>query len=160
MKFFKRSIVLAFGLFLMAGAAFAQTQQMQQQSKADSVTDQELEKFAAVTKAVQNIQRSSQQEVQSMLSDKEMTMQRFQRIMMSKQNPNDSLETTAQEEKTIKEMQPKLMKMQQESRKEMMSKMQEHGLSPQRFQAIMRAIQTNPSTMKRFQKIAKDSASN
>lgn len=162
MKFFKHSVAFVLGFFILAGAAFSQGQQMQQQAQADSITDQELEKFAAVTQEVQKIQRASQKKVQSMLADKEMNMQRFQQIMMSKRNPKmaDSVNVTSKEEKTIKQLQPKLMKMQKNSRKQMMNSMQQNGLKPQRFQAIMRAVQSNPEVMKRFQKIAQDTAGN
>lgn len=160
MKFFKHSVALALGFFLMAGVAFAQGQQMQQQqAQPDSITDAELEKFAAVTSEVQRIQQESQKKVQSILAETDLDMQRFQKIMMSKQNPQlaDSVEVTEKEQKIIEEVKPKLMKMQQNSRKEMMGAMQENGLNPQRFQAIMKAVQSNPEVMKRFQKIAQDS---
>ncbi len=160
MKFFKHSVALALGFFLMAGAVFAQGQQMQQQqAQPDSITDAELKKFAAVTSEVQRIQQESQKKVQSILADTDLDMQRFQKIMMSRQNPQlaDSVEVTEKEQKIIEEVKPKLMKMQQSSRKEMMGAMQENGLNPQRFQAIMKAVQSNPEVMKRFQKIAQDS---
>lgn len=156
MKYLKHSVTFVLGLFLLAGATFAQGQQMQQ-AQPDSITDKELKKFVAVTQEVQKIQRESQKKVQSMLADKEMDMKRFQEIMMSKRNPKDSANVTSQEQKTIKELQPKLMKMQQDSRKRMMGAMQENGLNPKRFQAIMRALRSNPEVMKRFQKIARDS---
>lgn len=162
MKFLQHFAAFSLGFLLIAGSVFAQGQQMQQTAQPDSITDEELEKFAMVTSELQKIQQESQKEVQAMLSDKDMDMQRFQQIMMSRQNPNmsDSLEVTAQEEKTMKEIQPKLQKMQQESRKKMMSIMQENGLQPQRFQAISRALQQNPEVMKRFKKIAQDTADN
>lgn len=159
MKFFKHTVALALGFFLFAGAAFAQGQQMQQQqAQPDSITDAELEKFAAVTSEVQKIQQESQQKVQAIVEDTDLNMQRFQKIMMSRQNPQmaDSVDVTDEEQKIIEEIKPKLMKMQQSSRKEMMGAMQENGLNPQRFQAIMKAVQSNPEVMQRFQEIAKD----
>jgi hypothetical protein len=161
MKFFKQSVAIALGFLLIAGAAFAQGQQMQQQqAQPDSITDAELEKFVAVTSEVQRIQQESQKKVQAILADTDLDMQRFQKIMMSRQNPQlaDSIEVTEEEQKIIEEVKPKLMKMQQSSRKEMMGAMQENGLNPQRFQAIMKAVQSNPEVMKRFQKVAQDSA--
>jgi len=162
MKFFKHSVAFVFSFFIVVSAVFAQGQQMQmqKQSQADSITDAELQKFVNVTQEVQKIQQESQQKVQGMLAEKEMDMRRFQTIMMSKRNPKmaDSVNVSEKEQKTIKELQPKLMKMQQDSRKKMMGVMQDEGLKPKRFQAIMRAVQSNPQVMKRFQKIAQDSA--
>lgn len=158
MKFLQHSAAFVLGFLLIAGSAFAQGQQMQQQAQPDSITDEELEKFASVTNELQQIQQESQKEVEKMLSEKEMDMQRFQQIMMSRQNPqmSDSVEITDKEEKTMQEIQPKLQKMQQQSRKEMMSAMQENGLQPQRFRAISQALQSDPDVMSRFKEIAQE----
>ncbi|WP_170245638.1 DUF4168 domain-containing protein [Fodinibius salinus] len=164
MKFLKHSITFVLGFFLMAGAAVAQGQQMKgmqnnNNAQPDSISDKELKKFAAVMQARQQVQRESMKELQTMLKDKDMTMQRMQQIMMSKRNPKapDSLKPTEKEQKVVEEIRPKMQEMQQKSRKKMMSAMQENDLNPQRFQAIMKAVQGNPDVMKRFQKIAKGS---
>jgi len=163
MKFLKNSAAFVLGLLLLAGPAIAQGQmkQQMQSSKADSITDKELKKFAAVTNEMQKVRQQQQKQVQSILSEEDMGMRRFQQIMMSKRNPKmaDSVQVTAEEQKTMKKIQPKLQKMQQQSRKQMMSAMQENGLNPQRFQAIMRAVQSDKAVMQRFQKIARDTAS-
>ncbi len=161
MKFFKHSAAVILGFFLVAGSVFAQGQQMQPQQP-DSISDEELESFAHVTNEVQKINQESQKEVQSLLEDKDMDMQRFQQIMMSKQNPQmaDSVEVTEEEQKTIDELQPKLMEMQQDSRKKMMDSMQENDLNPQRFQVIMRAVQSDQAVAQRFQKIAQETMQN
>lgn len=161
MKFLQRTAASVLGFLLIAGSVFAQGQQMQT-AQPDSITDEEIEKFAEIANEIQKIQQESQKQVQTMLSDKDMNMQRFQQIMMSRQNPNmgDSIEVTDQEEATMKEIQPKLQKMQNQSRQQIMSTMKEEGLQPQRFQAISRAVQTNPNVMKRFKKIAQDTAGN
>lgn len=157
MKLFKQSAAFVLGFLLVAGSVFAQGQQMKS-PKADSISDKELQKFANVTQEVQKINRQSQQKVQSMLDDKGMDMQRFQQIMMSKRNPKmaDSVNVTEKEQKTIKEIQPELMKMQQNTRQKMMSSMKENKLKPQRFQAIMKAVQSDPAVAKRFREIAQD----
>jgi hypothetical protein len=161
MKFFKQSAAFVLGFLLLAGSAMAQGKMKQMKSsKADSITDKELKKFAAVTSELQKMQQTQQRQVQNILAEKDMEMRRFQQIMMSKRNPKmaDSIEVTAKEKKTMKEIQPKLQKMQQQSRKKMMGAMQENGLNPQRFQAIMRAVQSDRAVMQRFQKIAQENA--
>jgi len=161
MKFFKQSAAFVLGFLLLAGSAMAQGKMKQMKSsKADSITDKELKKFAAVTSELQKMQQTQQRQVQNILAEKDMEMRRFQQIMMSKRNPKmaDSIEVTAKEKKTMKEIQPKLQKMQQQSRKKMMGAMQENGLNPQRFQAIMRAVQSDRVVMQRFQKIAQENA--
>lgn len=162
MKFLQHSAAFVLGFLLIAGSVFAQGQQMQQPAQPDSISDEELEKFAKVANEIQKLQQESQKQVQAMLSDKEMDMQRFQQIMMSRQNPKmgDSVEVTEQEQETMKEIEPKLKKMQSESQQKIMKTIKEEGLQPQRFQAISRAVQTNPEVMKRFKKIAQDTTGN
>ena len=149
MTFFKKSAALLLGFVLMAGSAFAQgnMQQQMQQTQTDSITDEELEKFAAVT---QDVNQKVNEAVDSLLADKEMNPERFQEIMMSQRNPQDSADVTDQEQKTVKEVQPKLMQTQQQ---ELMGAIKANGLQPQRFQAIVQALQSNPEVGKRYREI-------
>lgn len=149
----------------MAGSAVAQVQgqgQMQT-TQPDSITDEELEKVVAISGEARQIQMQSRQtlqkEIKTSLSDKEMDMQRFQEIMMSKQNQQaaDSINISQQEQATINEIQPKLMEIQKKSQKKMMGVMQENGMNMQRFQQIMQAIRSDKQVMQRFQEISKSS---
>ena len=154
MKFFKQSAALVLGFLLMAGSVFAQgnpMQQKMQQAQADSITNEDLKKFASVTS---DVNEKIDAEIVSLLADKEMDPQRFQEIMMKQRNPrSDSADVTDQEQKTIDEVQPKLMKVQQ---KEIMNAMEKNGLQPQRFQAIVKALQSNPEVVKRYRKITQE----
>lgn len=156
MKFFKQLMPVIIGLLLMAGSAFAQVQQQPQPAQPDSITDTELKKFADVTTESQKIQQQMRTEVDSMLVQEDMDMERFEEIMMSKRNPQmaDSVEISEDEKKTMETIQPKLMEMQQKSQQQMVSIIQDKNLQPQRFQQIMQAVRTNPEVMKRFQEVA------
>ena len=163
MNFFKKTVPLMLGLLLMAGSAFAQGQQMQQMqnAQADSVSDKELKKFVDAAQELQTIQQNIQSEVQQMVQEEDMTFQRFQQIIMSKQNPQmaKKVQVTDEEEAVIKEMQPKLQKIQQEANQKQMTVIQDNGLTPQRFQQIAQAVQSDPQMMQRFQQMSADSAS-
>jgi hypothetical protein len=154
MKFFKQSAAFVLGFLLMAGSVFAQgnpMQQKMQQAQPDSITNEELKKFASVTS---DVNEKIDAEIVSLLADKEMDPERFQEIMMKQRNPRtDSADVTEQEQKTIDEVQPKLMKVQQ---KEIMNAMEKNGLQPQRFQAIVKALQSNPEVVKRYRKITQE----
>jgi hypothetical protein len=154
MKFLKHSAAFVLGFLLMAGSVFAQgnpMQQQMQQTQPDSISDEELQKFASVTNDVNN---KIDEEIVSLLEDKEMDPQRFEEIMMKQRNPQtDSADVSDKEQKTMEEVQPKLMKVQQ---KEIMSAMKKNGLEPQRFQAIVQALQSNPEVVKRYQKIVQE----
>ncbi|WP_445664475.1 DUF4168 domain-containing protein [Fodinibius sp. AD559] len=158
MKFFKQSAAFVLGFLLMAGSVFAQgnpMQQKMQQTQPDSITNEELKKFAAVTSEVNE---KIDAEIVSLLADKDMDPERFQEIMMQQRNPQtDSANVTDQEQKTIDEVQPKLMKVQQ---KEIMNAMENNGLKPQRFQAIVKALQSNPEVVKRYRKITQEQQQN
>ena len=163
MNFFKKTVPLMLGLLLMAGSAFAQGQQMQQMqnAQADSVSDKELKNFVDAAQELQTIQQNIQSEVQQMVQEEDMTFQRFQQIIMSKQNPQmaKKVQVTDEEEAVIKEMQPKLQKIQQEANQKQMTVIQDNGLTPQRFQQIAQAVQSDPQMMQRFQQMSADSAS-
>ena len=154
MKFSKQSAAFVLGFLLMAGSVFAQgnpMQQKMQQAQPDSITNEELKKFASVTS---DVNEKIDAEIVSLLADKEMDPERFQEIMMKQRNPRtDSADVTEQEQKTIDEVQPKLMKVQQ---KEIMNAMEKNGLQPQRFQAIVKALQSNPEVVKRYRKITQE----
>lgn len=158
MKFFKQSAAFVLVFLLMAGSVFAQgnpMQQQMQQTQPDSITNEELKKFSAVTSEVNE---KIDAEIVSLLADKEMDPERFQEIMMKQRNPQtDSANVTDQEQKTIDEVQPKLMKVQQ---KEIMNAMENNGLKPQRFQAIVKALQSNPEVVKRYRKITQEQQQN
>ena len=151
------------GMLLIAGAAFSQGQQMQQMqnAQADSVSDQELKKFVETAQDLRSIQEDVQTEVQEMVKEEDMTFERFQQIMMSKQNPQmaQKVQVTDEEEAVIKEMQPKLQEIQQQANQKQMTAIQDNGLTPQRFQQIAQAVQSDPQMMQRFQQMSADSAS-
>lgn len=163
MNFFKKTVPFVLGMILMAGSAMAQGQQMQQMqnAQADSVSDEELQKFVDTAQELRTIQQGIQSEVQQMVQEEDMTFQRFQQIMMSKQNPQmaQKIEVSDEEEAVIKEMEPKLQKIQQEANQQQMSAIQDNGLTPQRFQQIAQAVQSDPQMMQRFQQMSADSAS-
>ncbi len=160
MNFFKKTVPFVLGILLMAGSAFAQGQQMQN-AQADTVSDKELKKFADAAQELQSIQQNVQSEVQEMVKEEDMEFQRFQQIMMSKQNPQmaKQVNATDEEEAIIEEMQPKLQKIQQKAQKKQMSVIQDNGLTPQRFQQIAQAVQSDPAMMKRFQQMSADTSS-
>lgn len=157
MKFFKSTISILLMLFVAVSAVVAQGGQQgpPMPQPADTVSDGELQKFVKVTDSAQSIQKDIQSQVQTLVEDEGMEFSRFQEIMMSKQNPQASgeVQTNPDEEKTIKSIQPQLMKIQQQAQQQFVQLIQDEGLSPQRFQQIMRAVQTNPEMQQRLQEM-------
>lgn len=155
MKFIKSSITLFLILFVAATAVFAQggRQAPPMPQPADSVSDAELQKFANVTDSAQFIQQEIQSKVQSIVEGEGMEFTRFQKIMMSQQNPQASVETTPEEDTTIKAIQPQLMQIQRQAQQQFVQLIQDEGLSPQRFQRIMRAVQTDQQIQNRLKEL-------
>lgn len=143
-------------VFVAAATAFAQVGQQQtppQPAMPDSVSDQEMQKVVKVTDSMQTIQEEARSEVEDAVKEEGMEFARFQKIMMSKQNPQASgqVETTEKEEQAIEKIQPKVMKISQEAQQQFVQVIQEEGLTPQRFQQIMSAVQSDPEMRKRFE---------
>ena len=146
------------GLFLIAGTTFAQVQQGQQgtQVTSDDISDNELDQLTAIAMKQQNIQKEANQKFQMELNKYDaLDFQRFQKIMMSKQNPQmaDSVEVTKEEEAAIKELQPTLTEINQKAQKEVMAAIQESELTRQRLQAIQQAMQSDKDLQKRFRQM-------
>lgn len=159
MNFLKNTVPFVVAMLLMVSSAIGQGQQMQQQQiDPDSITDEELQTLADIVDESQSIQEETQEELEVILEEEGMEMERFQTIMMSRQNPqmSDSVELTEEEEQTIEEIQPKLMQIQQESQQKFIQVVQDNGMEPQRFQQVMQAVQSNQEVAQRFQKIAAD----
>lgn len=142
-------------LFLAVSAAQAQGGQMMQPpqpASPDSVSDTELQKFANVTDSAQSIQKDVQSKVQTLVEDEGMEFARFQKIMMSRQNPQaGSLDTSQEEMQTIKQIQPKLMQINKQAQQQFVQLIRDEGLTPQRFQQIMRGVQAHEELQNRLQ---------
>ncbi len=157
MDFFKKIMPFTLGFILIAGVSLAQVQQQQQgaQLTSEDVSDKELKNFVATAGEVQNIQRESQTKLQEMVTAEGLEFQRFQMIMMSKQNPQmaDSVEITDEEQAAFKKIQPKMSKMNQSMLQRFQSTIKENGMTQKRFQMIAQAMQSSPELQKRFQKM-------
>lgn len=156
MKFFKKAMPFALGLIVMAGSVFAQGQQQQQQQvTSEDVSKQELKNFVATASAVRGIQREAQTKLQQIVQDEGLKFQRFQLIMMSKQNPQvaDSVKMTPEEQKALSAIQPKMQKMNQQIMQKFQTAIKDNGLTQQRFQQIAQALQTDTTLQQRFKKL-------
>ncbi|MFH5831318.1 DUF4168 domain-containing protein [Halalkalibaculum sp. DA3122] len=148
-------------LFIAASVAYAQggQQQMQppQPAAPEDVSDEELQKFSNITDSAQSIQQEVQSEVQTLVEDEGMEFARFQKIMMSQRNPQSSVQPSQEEQEKIKTIQPELMKINKQAQQQFVQLIQDEGLTPQRFQQIMRGVQTNQELKQRLQSVQGES---
>lgn len=152
MNFFKKVVPFALGFILMAGAVFAQGQQTQ---PAEDVSDQELQAVVDFAVQAQKIQQEVQMKMQQMVQESDLSMQRFQMIFMSKQNPQmaDSINVTAEEEKEFQTLEPEVKKMNQNAQQKIDAILQESDLTQQRLQEIQKAFQADQQLRQKFQKM-------
>ena len=160
MKLSKKIFPVVLGLLFLSGTAFAQGQQMQMNSAAaDSISDKELKSFVKTTQEVQVLGQEMQMEMQSIIQEEDITMQRFQQIMQSQQNPQAAgdVEITEEEQEIINGLQPKLQKIGQEAQQKQIGVIQDNGLTLQRYQQIAQTVRSNPAMMQKVQKMMTDS---
>lgn len=126
--------------------------QMQQQQQATpDISDEELQKFANAFQEVQVENQKIQKDMIAKIEEEGMEVQRFSEIQQAQQNPNQEVEMTAEEEKAIETLMPKLQSIQQESQTVMQEKIESAGLSMNRYQEIAQMIQQSPELQKKLQ---------
>lgn len=153
MKVLIKSTHLIIALVLLSmGALQAQQMQMPQIAPAKNVTDTELEQFVEVAKEFQEISIATDNMLIAKLEEVGMSGQRFQEIMMARQNPTaPQVELTPLEETTIENMQSFLQELSATMQQQQIEAVGNSELSEQRFQGIAMALQQNQELAERFQ---------
>ncbi len=114
------------------------------------ISDQELKQFANAFQQVRMINQSSQQKMIKAVQDEDLTVERFNIINQAEQNPNKEVEATDDELKKYKTAIQSVEALQAEVQKQLQSKIQEAGLSVQRFQQISALLQNNKELQQRL----------
>lgn len=155
---FIQKTALTFAIFLLSsGILFAQVQQQTPQMPdlptSSDVSDEELDQIVTVMGELEPIQVKAQEQIGAALEEEGISMERFQQMMMAMQNPQmaDQVNITDDEMAIIQKMQPTLMQIQGEAEQEMSAKMEENGLSMQRYRMIVMGAQQDPELMERLQ---------
>lgn len=160
MKIFIKSIsLILIGAFFAAGTAFAQVQGQQQQQQmpdtptSDDVSDEELQQFVTTISDIEPIQMELQSDVEELVGEHDISMERFQQLMMAMQNPQmaDQVEISDEEQSKIEDIQPQLNELQMSAEEEMVEKIEDNGMNVERYQAIMMGAQQDQELMTRLQ---------
>lgn len=153
MHFIKKISVLVIGAILMAGTAVAQNQQ--QVKPAEEISEAEMEMLVSFALKSQDIQRNFSMDLQQAIKEQEnMSLQRYQLIRISMQNPKmaDSLNVTDEEKEAMKELQPKVAELSAEANKKVQALLKESKLTQTRLQEIQLALRSDKELQQRFQK--------
>lgn len=154
MKNSKKYVAAIASIFLVVVTISAQGQSLEP-NEIDSVTNEELQDFAATAEAAQTIQNKANSEVRQLVQQKNIDFTRFQSIMMYKRNPemSDTLAVTDGEKAILEKLQQQLAQINQQSTRAFGKAIQENDLTQQRFQQIMLLVRTKPEVAERFQQI-------
>ncbi|MTI87103.1 MAG: DUF4168 domain-containing protein [Balneolaceae bacterium] len=163
MRVFFKSVLLLVGILLFSTTVFAQGTQQVQPLDPESVTDEQLETFSAISAQFQVAQQKAVEKFKVIVEEGGMKYSRFQQLVMLQQNPQvapDSLKITEAEKKIMQEIQPEMMQQQQKMQQKMMGIISEEGISPQKFQQLAMTIRQTPELQQRLQKIAEENKDN
>ncbi|MEX1063668.1 MAG: DUF4168 domain-containing protein [Balneolaceae bacterium] len=160
---FLKSIVAGITVMLVCtGMVLAQQQQPQQPQQQmpdvpapEDIDDDELETFVEASDAIQPIQEKAQGDMQTVIEDEGMDIERFQQIMMAMQNPqmSDQVDISSEEEQAIELMQPKLRDIEVGASDEIRNEIADKGLEVERYQAIFMSLQQHPELMERLEEL-------
>ncbi|MGM0675690.1 MAG: DUF4168 domain-containing protein [Spirochaetota bacterium] len=119
-----------------------------------SVSEDELESFAAALQEVQVLRQEMAEETQQMVNDSELGQQRFEDIYRSEQGGTElDEEPTDTENEQFEALMSDIQELQQASNEEMVEVVEEEGLSVNRFNEIAQAIQQDPELQQQFQQM-------
>ena len=126
--------------------------QQMQNPQAQEVSDEELEKFIEIDMKLQPMQQQAQQEMIAKVEEKGMEVQKFQEIAQSQQegNTEDISESDLQ---NFNEISQELSKIDQQLQQDMMAKIEEEGITVERYQQIAMAINQDQGLQQKIQEM-------
>lgn len=157
MKTLKSLFATLIAIIFMSGAAFAQVQQQQPDMPdlpaSEDVSDDEIERLVNTINDLEPIQLETQSKIEDAVEAEDISFERFQQMMMAMQNPQmaDQMDITDEEMEKIQTLQPTLMEIQGEAEQEMISKIEENGLTMERYRNIIMGAQQDPELMARVE---------
>lgn len=143
MRTMKIVTILPMLLMAISMSAFAQT--------ATDVSDEELGQFASAFQQVQVIDQSSQQEMVKAVEEKNLTVQRYNEIQQATQDPSQQIDATDEELKRVDSVSQGLELIQVKAQEEMQATIIGEGLTVERYQQIIAAIQSDPELQQKIQ---------
>jgi|SRR5690554_5923594 len=155
-----KQFIVSFLFVLINLFAFSQQtppqQQMppqQQQQVEVEVSDDELELFVGALSLVQEINQKAQQEMVQVIEDNDFTVDEFNQVQQKLQQSQDA-DVDKDDKLTFDKIVEGVEQIQMKSQKKMQESIEESGISVNRYQEILLAVQSNEDLYARFQEIA------
>jgi hypothetical protein len=116
------------------------------------ITDNEISKFVTSVQHIQHIEMEMQQQMVGELEKENMEVDRFNEIIQSQQDPESGAKPATEEEIiVIQKITQNFERIQMETQNKMIGKIEETGLTVERYQEIMAALQTDPELQSKVQ---------
>jgi len=114
------------------------------------VSDEELQKFVALSQEMQAMSMGIQQRMIEAVESQGLDLQRFADMDKMDRNPKKELEGTPQEVEKYRAASEQVNEIQEEAQQEMREMLTEEGFTEQRLQQINLALQKDPNLQQRF----------
>ncbi len=116
--------------------------------------DDELKKFANVVVEVISIQQQGQMQMISIIEDHEMSIQRFNEIMVeSQEKPLEEIQGTEQEKEVFADISVQIMEVQEELNDQIIKKIEDNDMALERYEQILQAYQQSPELQERVKNL-------
>lgn len=149
MNFMKKFISLLTVFFI--GSTFLFGQFEPQQAEPATVSDDELKLFAAAFIEVQEIDHQAQEEMMGAVEGSGLTVDRYNEIQQSQHMPDQDANATEEEMESYEKANENIGAIQASAQQEMIEKIEDEGLSINRYQEIMMAVQNDMQLQEKLQ---------
>ncbi len=142
--------------FLVTLTTIAQTTPYPEQNPQEpqeihvEVSDAEFEKFATAFQHVRALTMGAQQEMAEVVQKEGLEIQRFNEIHTAFLNPEVEVTTTPEEKHKHQNILKEIETIQVDIQKDMEDKIQEQGLTLQRFEQIAMKLETDPELQEKL----------
>jgi PBP1b-binding outer membrane lipoprotein LpoB len=118
-----------------------------------TVSDEELQKFVAMSQEMQAMSMDVQQDMIEAVESQGLDLQRFADMDKMDRNPKKELEGTPKEIEQYRAASQRVNEIQTEAQQMMREKLNEEGFTEQRLQQINMALQKDPNLQQRFREL-------
>jgi len=159
MKIFKSLVIATIAIVLNTTTLYAQMQQqapqMPELPTSSEVSDDEIAQLADTIDDLEPIQIRAQAQIQEALESEDISIERFQQMMMAMQNPQmaDEVDVTEEEMTKLQTLQPALVEIQGDADRKMAEIIEENGFTMDRYRSIVMGAQQDPELMARIEAV-------
>lgn len=155
MNFIRKTSVIAFILFFTVGTTSIYAQEFDptellEQRNIQPISDGELKTFASVYQKLAQINQEGQQKMVSIIEQNGMDLERYNEIQMAAMQ-NEDPNINEKEEKQVSKISEEFTKVQPEIQAELESKVTEVGLTIERVNDIILAVQEDKALREKLQ---------